>query len=44
MSDFDDKNIMKVFEKPALPVTSKKVGLWQVHPVEKGVRLFSETH
>lgn len=35
----------KLFEKHYIPYFNpKKVGTWQVTPIERGTRLFSETH
>lgn len=40
-----DADIMEVFEKLQIPIDdSKKVGIWQVHPIKKGTKLFTETH
>ena len=39
-----DEDIL--FEKSYIPIynTGKKVGTWQVTPIERGTKLFSETH
>lgn len=40
-----EKEIQDVFDKLQNNVnSSKKVGIWQVHPIEQGTKLFTETH
>ena len=36
---------MEVFEKLKIPTdSSKKIGTWQVHPIDRGTKLFTQTH
>lgn len=40
-----DADVREVFEKLKIPIdSSKKVGIWQVHPINRGTKLFTETH
>lgn len=40
-----DEEIKEVFNKLKMPMdSSKKVGIWQVHPIKRGTKLFTETH
>lgn len=44
-SRLTDKEIQEVFDKLQINENNQsKVGIWQVHPIKKGTRLFTETH
>ena len=38
------KELEKIYKNSNLYGTYEKIGLWQVHPIEKGTRIYSETH
>lgn len=40
-----DVDVSDLFKKPHIPIIkSKKIEVWQVHPIKKGTRIFTETH
>ena len=39
----EDK-VKHISENPHLPQNPKKIGIWEVTPIKKGTRIFSETH